>query len=176
MSRLIFFIREAFRALRRNGAPSMAAIVTTVVTVVLLGVLIPIFQTTQAKSDPVRASLEFRVPVYDDATQAEIAALETKLRSDPARRVGRASSPRARRSKNCKETSARRKAHELLTSSTHNPLPANFPVKPDDAANLDRHRTAVIPPGPDGKPQPISPIIQPKRLRPPGRRRSRSSR
>ena len=36
MSRLFFFIQEAFRALRRNGAPGMAAIVTTVVTVVLL--------------------------------------------------------------------------------------------------------------------------------------------
>ena len=36
----------------------MAAIVTTVVTVVLLGVLIPIFQTTQAKSDQVREQLE----------------------------------------------------------------------------------------------------------------------
>ena len=51
MSRLIFFFQEALRALRRNGAPTLAAIVTTVVTVVLLGVLIPIFQTTQAKSD-----------------------------------------------------------------------------------------------------------------------------
>ena len=76
MSRLFFFIREAFRALRRNGAPSMAAIVTTVVTVVLLGVLVPVFQTTQAKSDQVRESLEIRVALYDDATKAETAALE----------------------------------------------------------------------------------------------------
>jgi ABC-type sulfate/molybdate transport systems ATPase subunit len=33
MSRIVFFIQEAFRALRRNGAPSMAAVVTTVVVV-----------------------------------------------------------------------------------------------------------------------------------------------
>ena len=45
MSKLFFFIQEAFRALRRNAAPSTAAIVTTGVTVILLGVLIPIFQT-----------------------------------------------------------------------------------------------------------------------------------
>ena len=51
MSRLVFFLQEALRALRRNGAPTLAAIVTTVVTVILLGVLIPIFQTTQAKSE-----------------------------------------------------------------------------------------------------------------------------
>ncbi len=57
MGRLIFFFQEAFRALRRNGAPTLAAIVTTVVTVILLGVLIPIFQTTQAKSNEVRGEL-----------------------------------------------------------------------------------------------------------------------
>ena len=51
MGRIIFFFQEALRAMRRNGAPSVAAIITTVVTVVLLGVLIPIFQTTQAKSE-----------------------------------------------------------------------------------------------------------------------------
>ena len=71
MSRLFFFIQEAFRALRRNAAPSIAAIVTTVVTVILLGVLIPIFQTTQAKSDEVREQLEFQVALFDDATTAE---------------------------------------------------------------------------------------------------------
>ena len=54
----------------------MAAIVTTVVTVILLGVLIPVFQTTQAKSDEVRGQLELQVALYDDATKAEIAALQ----------------------------------------------------------------------------------------------------
>ena len=33
MSRLIFFLQEALRALRRNGAPTLAAVVTTVVVV-----------------------------------------------------------------------------------------------------------------------------------------------
>ena len=83
MSKLFFFIQEAFRALRRNGAPSMAAIVTTVVTVILLGVLIPVLQTAQSKSNEVRDSLEFRVAVYDDATKAEVAALRTKLEAIP---------------------------------------------------------------------------------------------
>src|ERR1700704_5658193 len=83
MSRFFFFTQEAFRALRRNGAPSMAAIVTTVTTVILLGVLIPVFQTTQAKSDQVRESLEFRVAIYDDATQGEISALDRKLTAIP---------------------------------------------------------------------------------------------
>ena len=82
MSRFLFFTQEAFRALRRNGAPSMAAIVTTVTTVILLGVLIPVFQTAQAKSDQVRESLEFRVAVYDDALDHERPADEPAGRAD----------------------------------------------------------------------------------------------
>ena len=62
MSRLFFFIQEAFRALRRNARAETAAIVTTSVTVILLGVLIPIFQTASAKSDEVAASSTSRSP------------------------------------------------------------------------------------------------------------------
>ena len=86
MSRLLFFTQEAFRALRRNGAPSMAAIVTTVVTVILLGVLIPIFQTTQAKSNEVRDSLETRIAIFDDATRGRNQRAAGKAARDPARR------------------------------------------------------------------------------------------
>jgi cell division transport system permease protein len=159
MSRLLFFIREAFRALRRNGAPSMAAIVTTVVTVVLLGVLVPVFQTTQAKSDQVRESLEIRVALYDDATKAETAALQRKLQGiqhvDSVELITKKEALEELRSDLGKDKSA-----ELLTELHSNPLPANFRVKADDAGNLDAVRQAIIPPGPDGKPQPISPIIQ----------------
>ena len=159
MSRLLFFIREAFRALRRNGAPSMAAIVTTVVTVVLLGVLVPVFQTTQAKSDQVRESLEIRVALFDDATKAETAALERKLQGiqhvNSVELITKKEALEELRSDLGKDKSA-----ELLTELHSNPLPANFRVKADDAGNLDAVRQSIIPPGPDGKPQPISPIIQ----------------
>jgi cell division transport system permease protein len=159
MSRLLFFTQEAFRALRRNGAPSMAAVVTTVVTVILLGVLIPIFQTTQAKSDQVRDSLEFRVAIYDDATKPEIAKLEDQLLAIPHV----ASVNLITKSEALRELTAdlgKQKSSELLTQLHANPLPANFQVKADDAGNLDEVRAAVTPPGPNGKPQAISPIVQ----------------
>jgi cell division transport system permease protein len=159
MSRLLFFTQEAFRALRRNGAPSMAAIVTTVVTVILLGVLIPVFQTTQAKSDQVRDSLEFRVAVFDDATRAEIAALDRELRQIPhVESVDFITKAEA-----LEELTAdlgKEKSGELLAQLHSNPLPANFAVKADDAGRLDEVRAAVTPPGPNGQPRPISPIVQ----------------
>ncbi len=159
MSRLLFFTQEAFRALRRNGAPSMAAIVTTVVTVILLGVLIPIFQTTQAKSDQVRDSLEFRVAVYDDATKPEINKLEDQLLAIPHVSSVRLIT-KSEALHELTEDLGKQKSGELLTQLHSNPLPANFEVKADDASNLDAVRAAVTPPGPNGNPQPISPIVQ----------------
>ncbi len=158
MSRLIFFTQEAFRALRRNGAPSMAAIVTTVTTVILLGVLIPVFQTTQAKSDQVRDELEFRVPIYDDATRAEIGALERKLQQIPHVESVELIT-KAEALHELEKDLGEKKSEDLLGQLHDNPLPANFQIKADDAANLDSVRAAITPPGPDGKPRPISPII-----------------
>jgi cell division transport system permease protein len=159
MSRFLFFIQEAFRALRRNAAPSMAAIVTTIVTVILLGVLIPVFQTTQAKSDEIRQSLEFRVPVYDDATEAEISALQGDLEAIPHVASVRFIS-KAEALKEFKDSYGKAKVEESITQLRgHNPLPGNFSVKPDDASNLEAVRSAVAPPGPDGTPKPISSII-----------------
>jgi cell division transport system permease protein len=159
MSRFVFFTREAFRALRRNGAPSLAAIVTTVVTVVLLGVLIPILLTTQAKSNQIRDSLEFRVPVFDDATSAEITDLQRKLEAIPhVAAVSFITKPEALAE--FKDSYGKKKVEESITQlNGHNPLPANFSVKADDASNLDAVRAAVAPPGANGKPKPISSIV-----------------
>jgi cell division transport system permease protein len=159
MSRILFFIAEAFRALRRNGAPSVAAIVTTVTTVVLLGVLIPVFQTTQAKSNDVREGLEIRAALYDDATEGEVSALQRKLEAIPHVESVELIT-KAEALKELEEDLGDSKSEDLLTQLHSNPLPANFRIKADDAANLDGIRAAIVPPGPNGKPKPFSPIVQ----------------
>jgi cell division transport system permease protein len=155
MSRFWFFIQEAFRALRRNAAPSVAAIVTTVVTVILLGVLIPVFQTTQGKSQEVRSQLELKVFLYDDATASETAALKSKLAAlSHVKSVSFVSKPEA-----LKILKGRLKDPNVLEELNSNPLPASFNVKPDDASQLESIRSQITPPGPSGNPQAISPII-----------------
>src|ERR1044072_4357691 len=155
MSRLLFFTQEAFRALRRNGAPSMAAVVTTVVTVILLGVLIPIFQTTQAKSEEVRDQLNVQYALFDDATPVETRALEAKLEGishvDEVTYISKAEALATLKG----ELEDKSIVEQLHT----NPLPASLEVKADDPANLPGIREAIIPLGANGKPQPISPII-----------------
>src|SRR5215203_3071069 len=153
MGRLIFFIQEALRALKRNGAPSLAAIVTTVVTVVLLGMLIPIFQTAQGKSDEVRDQLNVQYALYDDATKAEIADLRGQLEGIPhvaeVAFISKADPLQTLKG----ELKDKTIVEELHT----NPLPNSFEVKADDAANLPAVQEAVYPNGPKGKA--ISPII-----------------
>ena len=144
MGRLVFFTREAFRALRRNGAPSLAAIVTTVVTVILLGVLIPIFQTTQAKSNQVRSQLDIQAAIYDDATPAEISALKTKLEGIPHV----ASVTFISKSQALATLRSELKDKTIVQQLHTNPLPASFEIKADDASNLPRSATRSSRPGP----------------------------
>jgi cell division transport system permease protein len=150
MGRLLFFIQEAARAMRRNAAPSLAAIVTTAVTVVLLGVLIPIFQTAQAKSDQVRGQLNFQAAIYPDATMAEIKTTKGELEEVPhVQRVEFVTKTEALRE--LKETLGKKKAAELTSQLHTNPLPASFRIVPDDAANLTSVELAVFPHGAEGK-------------------------
>jgi len=159
MSRLLFFIAEAFRALRRNGAPSVAAIVTTVTTVVLLGVLIPVFQTTQAKNNEVRDQLDFQVALYPDATKGEIAALQEKLKAIPhVASVQFISKEMAL--EELREGLGKKKSEELTFQLQANPLPANFRITPDDASNLTAIKEAVVWTEPDGRERRIAPIVE----------------
>ncbi|HEX5712177.1 MAG TPA: permease-like cell division protein FtsX [Solirubrobacterales bacterium] len=155
MGRLVFFLQEAVRALRRNGAPTLAAVVTTVVTVILLGVLIPIFQTTQAKSDQVRSQLNIQVGLFDDATPTEIKSLESEIVAiphvDEVTFISKTEALATLRS----ELKDKTIVEQLHT----NPLPASLEIKADDAANLPGIREAILPTGANGKPQPIAPII-----------------
>jgi cell division transport system permease protein len=158
MSRLFFFIHEAFRALRRNAAPSMAAIVTTVTTVILLGVLIPVFQTTQAKSEQVRSQLNIQVGLYADATKGEIVALQGKLDAIP--HVASAQFiDKAKALNELREELGKKKAAELTSELHENPLPDSFRITPDDASNLASVRAAIISQGPNGKTRRIAPIV-----------------
>jgi cell division transport system permease protein len=159
MSKLFFFIQEAFRALRRNAAPSTAAIVTTGVTVILLGVLIPIFQTASAKSDEVRGQLNFQVALYADATTSEIDSLGRELEG-----IANVKSvefvSKAQALEELKDDLGKEKAQELTSQLSENPLPASYRITPDDAANLDGIRSAIISTTPNGERRTISPIVE----------------
>ena len=155
MSRLAFFLGEAYRALRRNAAPSLAAIVTIAVTVLLLGVLVPVLDASGSKTEDVRSQLELKVFLFDDATNGEITNLQDKIGAIPHVEDVEYVSP----AQALKILEDRLEDKSLLDQLNSNPLPPAFNVKVDDPDNLESVQTALSPPDSTGKPQPISAAI-----------------
>ena len=155
MSRILFFFSEAFRALRRNGAPTLAAVVTTVVTLVLLGVLIPIFQTAQAKSDEVRGELNVQFALFPDTTNAEIAQAKSKIEAVP----GVESVVFVSKAEALKTLKSELKDKSIVEELHTNPLPASFQVKAVDASDLPQIEKEVMGTTSGGEANPISPAI-----------------
>jgi cell division transport system permease protein len=77
--RVGFFLKEAFRALRRSAAPSFAAMLTILITALVLGVFIPVVQATTGTANQVRSRVVVDVFVKAGATDAEKAQLRTTL-------------------------------------------------------------------------------------------------
>ena len=85
-----FFLREALRALRRNAVPSFAAVATVLVTVLVLGVFIPVVQATTGAANEIRSKVLVDVYLSNDAGAADISRVAAHHRGrDAGRRPGR---------------------------------------------------------------------------------------
>ena len=73
--RIGFFLREAIRATRRSSASSFAALATVLVTMLMLGVFIPIVQATNGAANTVRSRVEVDVYLKSAATKADEARI-----------------------------------------------------------------------------------------------------
>ncbi|MFZ0042829.1 MAG: permease-like cell division protein FtsX, partial [Solirubrobacteraceae bacterium] len=81
--RIGFFLREAVRAMRRSAAPSFAALATVLVTMLVLGVFIPIVQATNGAADTVRSRVEVDVYMKTNATAAQEARVKSEILGVP---------------------------------------------------------------------------------------------
>jgi cell division transport system permease protein len=75
----LFFLRESLRSMRRNTAPTFAALATITVTLVVIGIFIPIVQATRGAANDVRGRVLVNVYEKTDATKSEVARVGTKL-------------------------------------------------------------------------------------------------
>ena len=81
--RIGFFLREAVRATRRSSASSFAALATVLVTMLMLGVFIPIVQATNGAANTVRSRVEVDVYFKGGATKADEARVHRKIAALP---------------------------------------------------------------------------------------------
>ncbi len=157
MGRIPFFLSEAYRALRRNAAPSLAAIVTIAITVLLVGVLVPVLEASSSKTDDVRDQISLKVFLFKSSDRAEIRDLEEQI----------AALPNVAEVEYVNSTQALKILEEQLDEQNilsaldnRNPLPPSFNVRLDDPDNLEAVQAALSPSDPSGSPQPVSAAIE----------------
>jgi cell division transport system permease protein len=143
--RPIFFLREALRGLRRSSAPALAALLTILLTALVLGVFIPIVQATTGTANEVRSRVVLDVYVSDSATDEETAELRRAITDTPnVESVEFISKGEALARAEEKNPKAFKEGAELLGS---NPLPASFRVTPEDPDRIQEIVDALVPNG-----------------------------
>ncbi len=133
-----FFLRESMRAMRRNAAPSFAALATVTVTLIVVGVFIPIVQATRGAADSVRARVEVEVYAKERATPADDARILAELKALPnVQKVVFESKAQALAAAKKQDPAA----YALLSS---NPLPDTFHIYPTNANDALPIRQAIL--------------------------------
>ena len=158
--RLGFFVREALRALRRNAVPSFAAMATVLVTVLILGVFIPVVQATTGAANEVRGRVIADVYLKTGADDRDVARVRDLIETQVpyVGRVQYLSKEQAYRD----ERKRNPEAYDLLGA---NPLPDTFRVTPDQPDNIAKLRNALTPVSPAGGRTPIDEAIDDVRNR-----------
>ncbi|HEY3726688.1 MAG TPA: permease-like cell division protein FtsX [Solirubrobacteraceae bacterium] len=152
--RIGFFLREAVRATRRSAAPSFAALATVLVTMLMLGVFIPIVQATNGAANTVRSRVEVDVYMKTSATAPAEVRVRRELLAIPHVKSVQFVSKQTAYAQQSKVDPA---AYRLLGS---NPLPDTFHVIPDNPANVLAVRNQLTPPAAGGQQGTIDPAIQ----------------
>jgi cell division transport system permease protein len=129
--RLGFFLREAMRAMRRNAAPSFAALATVLVTMLVVGVFIPAVQVTNDAANTVRSRLIVDVYMKTTATSTDDARVRREILALPHVRSVQFESKAQAYAQQSRQNPA---AYALLGGA--NPLPDTFHVAPDNAGNV----------------------------------------
>ena len=151
--RPVFFLREAMRALKRNAIPSFAAMATVLVTVLVLGVFIPVVQATTGAANEVRDKVIADVYLKTDVKKRDIARVERLLKAEPL--VGKVvfiSKEQAFKT----ESARNPRAYELLGS---NPLPDTFRLTPRNPDDIGKLKDALAPQAPGGGTTVVDPAI-----------------
>jgi cell division transport system permease protein len=131
-----FFMKEALRGLSRNSAPALAALLTVLLTALVLGVFIPIVQATTGTANSVRNRVVVDVYVKDGATSAERNEVRRGLeRTSNVKSVDFISKAEGLKTAQKKNPRAFKEGADLLGG---NPLPDTFRIVPQDPGKVEQ--------------------------------------
>ncbi len=150
-----FFFREALRALKRNAVPSFAAMATVLVTVLILGVFIPMVQATTGAANEVRNKVIADVYLKTNVKQADIDRVQKVIETQTPH-VGKVVFISKEQAIGAQREAGRGAYYDLLGS---NPLPDTFRVTPDKPDNIGAIRDSLAPESTGGGRTVIDPAI-----------------
>ncbi len=158
MGRILFFTGEALRALRRSASPSVAAIVTVVLTTLLLGIFVPVIRATSNTNENVREELTLRVFMNVGASEKRARLAQKRIARLP--HVARTEFVTKEEGlKILQGNIGNSPLRNSLEQLRGNPLPYSIVVHPDDANNLDTVASEIEPVR-NGRPHPVAAGIQ----------------
>ncbi len=134
-----FFLKEAMRSVSRNAVPSFAAVVAVLVTVLVLGVFIPIVQAATGAANEVQSRVIVDVYLDPKAADEDVERVRRTIAEETpyvgnVQYVSKEDAYAAEKKRNPE-------AYQLLGS---NPLPDTFRVTPDKAQNVNALRDALM--------------------------------
>jgi cell division transport system permease protein len=146
--RIGFFFKEAVRALSRSAAPSLAAMLTILLTALVLGVFIPVVQATGSTANEVRNRVVVDVFLKNGTTRAQIDETRRAIAGSPnVEKVEFISKDAAL----AKERRRNKEAYELLGK---NPLPDSLRITPQDPGGVNAIVDRLAPRAPSGERSP----------------------
>jgi cell division transport system permease protein len=156
-----FFFHEAVRALTKNAVPSFAAMATVLVTVLVLGVFIPVVQATTGAANEVRSRVIADVYLQPRSSPAEVDRVRGIIQNETPH-VARVEYIPKERAIAAERKAGRGEYYDLLGA---NPLPDTFRVYPDKPDNISKIRNSLAPLAPSGGRTVIDPAIDEVRNR-----------
>jgi cell division transport system permease protein len=131
-----FFLAEALRSIRANAAVSVAATVTVLIAVFILGAFIPSFLYVQSTVDSQKERVDINVFIADSATVPQVEGLRSQLTALQER--GEIESfVYISKDEALVKLRDRLNDPSILEELPGNPLPASFEVKPTDPSRSD---------------------------------------
>jgi cell division transport system permease protein len=136
------FFREALRSIRANAAISVAATVTALIAVFILGAFIPSFMYVRSAVDAQKAKVDVDVYISDNASIAQVNALKGRL--DVLKTDGTiAGFTYVSKDDALRLMRERLRDPSVLDQLPSNPLPAKFNVQPAEAENANAVVAAI---------------------------------
>jgi cell division transport system permease protein len=133
------FVSEAVRSIGANISTTVAATMTVLIGMFLLGLFIALFSWVNSWTDHVRKDVLVKVFFVQDANQKQINAVQSKLLTFPETKAAVFVSKEAALAK------MKEKYPDLTENLVNNPLPASFEVTPKDADQVQALATRLEP-------------------------------